>query len=80
MIRRTTMIARRPSWVRPAAGMARILSTSICKQPGTARFLSRHLYNFFVADEVPVPSWRMTPPKDMAAISSAGEGLLRLWL
>jgi uncharacterized protein (DUF1800 family) len=36
----------------------------ICKQPGTARFISRHMYNFFVADEVPVPSWRMTPPKD----------------
>jgi uncharacterized protein (DUF1800 family) len=41
----------------------------ICKQPGTARFLSRHLYNFFVADEVPVPSWRMTPPKDMELIA-----------
>jgi uncharacterized protein (DUF1800 family) len=42
----------------------------ICKQPGTARFLSRHMYNFFVADEVPVPSWRMTPPKDTAAIAA----------
>jgi len=41
----------------------------ICKQPGTARFLSRHLYNFFVADEVPVPSWRMTPPKDKDLIA-----------
>jgi uncharacterized protein (DUF1800 family) len=42
----------------------------ICKQPGTARFLSRHMYNFFVADEVPVPSWRMTPPKDQATIAA----------
>ncbi|MGH8066954.1 MAG: DUF1800 domain-containing protein [Candidatus Entotheonellia bacterium] len=42
----------------------------ICKQPGTARFLSRHMYNFFVADEVPVPSWRMTPPKDQEAIAT----------
>jgi uncharacterized protein (DUF1800 family) len=42
----------------------------VCKQPGTARFLSRHLYNYFVADEVPVPSWRMTPPKDKAAIAA----------
>jgi uncharacterized protein (DUF1800 family) len=42
----------------------------ICKQPATARFISRHLYNFFVADEVPVPSWRMTPPKDKAAIAT----------
>jgi len=40
----------------------------ICKQPATARFISRHLYNFFVADEVPVPSWRQTPPKDVEAI------------
>jgi uncharacterized protein (DUF1800 family) len=40
----------------------------ICKQPATARFLSRHLYNFFVADEVPVPSWRQTPPRDPEAI------------
>jgi uncharacterized protein (DUF1800 family) len=42
----------------------------ICQQPGTARFLSRHMYNFFVADEVPVPSWRMTPPKDKEAIAA----------
>src|SRR5262245_50608257 len=42
----------------------------ICKQPGTARFIARHLYNFFVADEVPVPSWRMTPPKDKDAIAT----------
>ncbi len=42
----------------------------VCKQPATARFLSRHLYNFFVADEVPVPSWRQTPPKDLAAINA----------
>ncbi len=36
----------------------------VCKQPATARFIARHLYNFFVADEVPVPSWRQTPAKD----------------
>ena len=40
----------------------------IAKQPAAARFIARHLYNFFVADEVPVPSWRQTPPKDPAAI------------
>jgi uncharacterized protein (DUF1800 family) len=44
--------------------------TIIAKQPATARFISRHLYNFFVADEVPVPSWRQTPPKDMDAIKT----------
>lgn len=42
--------------------------TMVCKQPATARFIARHMYNFFVADEVPVPSWRQTPPKDVAAI------------
>ncbi|MEK7814333.1 MAG: DUF1800 domain-containing protein, partial [Chloroflexota bacterium] len=40
----------------------------ICKQPGTARFIARHMYDFFVADDVPVPSWRLTPPRDMEAI------------
>jgi uncharacterized protein (DUF1800 family) len=36
----------------------------VVEQPATARFIARHLYNFFVADEVPVPSWRQTAPKD----------------
>ena len=40
----------------------------ICKQPSTARFISRHLYHFFVADEPPVPSWPYVEPQDMAAI------------
>ena len=40
----------------------------IAQQPATPRFLARHLYNFFVADEVQVPSWNITPPKDPEAI------------
>ena len=36
----------------------------IAKQPATARFISRHLYNFFVADEPQVPAWQDTPPQD----------------
>ena len=40
----------------------------ICKQPGAARFIARHMYDFFVADEPPVPAWRQTPPRDMEAI------------
>jgi uncharacterized protein (DUF1800 family) len=40
----------------------------IVQRPATARFLSRHLYNFFVADEPQVPSWNITPPKDAEAI------------
>ena len=42
----------------------------VVKQPATARFLSRHLYNFFVADEPQVPSWNITPPNDPAAIDA----------
>ena len=40
----------------------------VCKQPATARFVARHLYNFFVADETQVPSWSVTPPNDPAAV------------
>ena len=39
------------------------------RQPGTARFISRHLYNFFVADEPQVPAWKDTPPQDPEAIA-----------
>jgi len=42
----------------------------IVKQPATARFLSRHLYNFFVADEPQVPSWNETAPQDPAAVDA----------
>ena len=40
----------------------------IVKQPGAARFISRHMYNHFVADEPPVPAWKDTPPLDPEAI------------
>ena len=40
----------------------------IVKQPSAARFIARHLYNFFVADEPQVPAWQETPPRDMVAI------------
>ncbi len=40
----------------------------ICQQEATARFISRHMYSFFVADEPPVPEWPYTPPADPAAI------------
>jgi uncharacterized protein (DUF1800 family) len=40
----------------------------ICKQPATARFIARHLYHFFVADEPPVPQWPYVPPQDEDAI------------
>jgi uncharacterized protein (DUF1800 family) len=40
----------------------------IVKQEACARFISRHLYNFFVADEPQVPAWSITPPQDQQAI------------
>ncbi len=40
----------------------------ICAQPATARFIARHLYNFFVADEAQVPAWSVTSPQEPAAI------------
>ena len=42
----------------------------ICRQPATAQFISRHLYNFFVADEPQVPAWSVTPPRDPDAIET----------
>jgi uncharacterized protein (DUF1800 family) len=40
----------------------------ICREPATARFISRHIYDFFVADEAQVPSWMDTPPRDPETI------------
>ena len=45
----------------------------IVRQPVTARFISRHLYNFFVADEPQVPAWQLEPPQDPAAIEALEE-------
>ena len=42
----------------------------VVQQPATARFLARHMYNFFVADEPQVPSWNITPPTDPEAIQT----------
>jgi hypothetical protein len=45
----------------------------LVKQPATARFIARHLYNFFVADEVQVPSWLYIPSQDPVAINILSE-------
>ena len=42
----------------------------IVEQKATAKFISRHLYDFFVEDEVQVPAWNVTPPKNPKAIES----------
>ena len=45
----------------------------ICQQPATARFVARHLYNFFVADEAQVPAWNTVPPRDPEAITTLSD-------
>jgi uncharacterized protein (DUF1800 family) len=42
----------------------------VVQQPACHRFVVRHLYNFFVADEPQVPSWQITPPRDPQAIDT----------
>ena len=49
----------------------------ICKQPATARFVARHLYNFFVADEPQVPAWQHTPPLDPELIKALEDEYFR---
>ena len=49
----------------------------IAKRPAAARFLSRHLYSYFVADEAPVPAWMDTPPRDMETIRMLEEEYFR---
>ncbi len=40
----------------------------IVRQEATARFIARHLYNFFVADEPQVAAWSVQEPNDPEAI------------
>ena len=42
----------------------------IAQQEATARFISRHLYNFFVGDEAQVPAWSVQDPADPEAIKT----------
>jgi uncharacterized protein (DUF1800 family) len=49
----------------------------IARQPATARFIARHLYNFFVADEAEVPAWQRTPPRDPEAIKTLEDEYFR---
>ena len=51
----------------------------IVKHSATARFISRHLYNFFVEDEVQVPSWATEAPKDEAAIQQLSQSVPGYW-
>ena len=42
----------------------------VCQQPAMARFICRHLYSFFVADEAQVPAWSVIPPENPEAIET----------
>ncbi|MCY4391176.1 MAG: DUF1800 domain-containing protein [Chloroflexi bacterium] len=42
----------------------------IVRQEATARFIARHLYNFFVADEPQVAAWSVQEPNDPEAIET----------
>ena len=48
----------------------------ILEQPACSRFIARHLYNFFVADEAQVPAWDIEPPRDPAAIDLMAKTLV----
>ena len=45
----------------------------ICRQPATARFIARHMYSFFVADEPPVTQWPFHAPRDPEAIDTLAQ-------
>jgi len=47
----------------------------ISEHPSCARFIARHLYNFFVADEAQVPAWSVTPPNDPEAVEAIANAL-----
>ena len=48
----------------------------ITDDPACARFIARHLYSFFVADEVQVPAWSVTPPRDPEAVDLLANTLI----
>ena len=47
------------------------------QQPACAKFICRHLYNFFVADEPQVPAWPIEPPRDPAAVDAMAAAFRR---
>jgi len=48
----------------------------ISENPACSRFIARHLYNFFVADEAQVPAWSVTPPRDPEAVDLLANTLM----
>ena len=50
----------------------------IVEQPACAKFICRHLYNFFVADEPQVPAWPIEAPRDPQAIETLSKAFREL--
>ena len=42
----------------------------VVQQPECHRFVARHLYNYFVADEPQVPAWQIEEPRDPEAVDA----------
>ena len=49
----------------------------VVRQPAVPRFIARHMYNFFVADEPQVPAWPLQPAQDLDALDMLSEELVR---
>ena len=49
----------------------------ICEHKATAEYIARHLYHFYVADEVPVPQWPHESPRDPKAIQAMVDSYFR---
>jgi uncharacterized protein (DUF1800 family) len=48
----------------------------VVSQPACSRFVARHLYNFFVADEPQVPAWDIEAPRDPDAVKALSDALV----
>ena len=49
----------------------------IVQQDACPRFVTRHLYNFFVADEPQVPAWNIESPRDPEAIETLSKSFVQ---
>ena len=48
----------------------------ILNNPACPRFIARHLYSFFVADDAQVHAWSIEPPRDPQAVNLLAETLV----
>ena len=66
--RKTTTTARRCSSATRGDFNGEDIIDIVVQQPACGKFICRHLYNFFVADEPQVPAWPIEAPRDPEAI------------